>query len=97
MGAGNLTGCFGCRAASIVHRVIVANARSTWDADFFAYGFVAWHFFLDDFDHAAFAALGITRGDNFFPNDVIVACFHLAGFGAVAGTLVREAEHRAAG
>ena len=87
MGAGNLTGCFGCRAASIVHRVIVANARSTWDADFFAYGFVAWHFFLDDFDHAAFAALGIAGSDHLFGHDVIVTGFDLAGFRAVTGGL----------
>lgn len=97
LGACEAAGGLGGGAAAVFFGAIEADAVTAGDADGFGDGFVAWDFFLDGLDHAAFAAFGGAWDVDFFGDDVVAAGFDLAGFGGVAGGLGADAEHGAAG
>jgi hypothetical protein len=75
-------------AAAILFRAVITCALLARNMHFFGHGFVAWDFFLDDLNHAAFS----TRV-NFFSNGVEMAGFHLLGFRTVTSSEAATSEH----
>lgn len=88
LGSGHFNGAFRSGATAILFRTIIACAFLARDIDFFGHGLITWDFFLDDLDHAAFAACV-----NFFSYDVVVTSFHLNGFSAMTRTETRASKH----
>ena len=91
LGGGHLDDAFRCGAAAILFRAVVACAPLARNADFFGHGLVARDFFLDELNHATFAA-----GVDFFGDGVKMTGFHLFGFSAVTSGVAAASEHRTA-
>ncbi len=81
-------GAFRSGAAAILFRAVITCASLARNIDFPSHGFVARDLFLNELNHAAFAA-----SVNFFGDGVKMAGFYLHGLRAITRGLTADPKH----
>lgn len=97
LGGCHLHGGFRSSATAIFRRAVMTHARATWNRNLFGNRLVARDLLLNHLRHPTFTALRVSLSEDFFGDDVILACFHLPRLGAILACSGILSKHTAAG